>query len=310
MKGVSVSKMKKNVMIMMIFMVIFCFCGCTKKEETVVEGKFYTETAEPEQTYEAALPVMEDIGTDEETENSYQIVKKPVRRTKKEVVSELKRMGENDDVIKNIYDNRLSYPDNMLEALANNPEMKDFVNDYLKNGKVSVNTGLTKKEKKEKFPLFLQWDERWGYEPYGDDSCVGLAGCGPACLAMVLYYLTGNDSITPDAVAEYSMKNGYYMKGTGTAWALMEDLPRIYNINVTKPALSKSEIKRKLDSGALVICAMREGDFTVSGHFIVIYGYDDDGFMVNDPNCIERSGRRWPYGSISSQIKSIWAYSR
>lgn len=300
--------MKKNMIIMIIFMVIFSFCGCTKKEETVVEERFYTETAQPEQTQEAVLPVMENIDISHKDEHNFLSVGKPVKRTKKEVTKQLKRMGEADNVIKEIYDNRLYYPDNMLEALANNPEMKDFVYGYLRRDTVSTDTGLTKKEKKEKFPLFLQWDERWGYEPYGDDSNIGLAGCGPTCLSMVMYYLTGNDWLTPDEVAGYSMKNGYYMEGTGTAWALMEDLPELYNINVTKPGLSESAIKGKIDSGKLIICAMREGDFTVSGHFIVIYGYDDDGFMVNDPNCIARSKKQWSYDEISCQIKSIWAY--
>ena len=45
-------------------------------------------------------------------------------------------------------------------------------------------------------PLFLQWDPRWGYTEYGEDSFLGLSGCGPTCLSMVLYYLTGDKSLT------------------------------------------------------------------------------------------------------------------
>lgn len=41
-------------------------------------------------------------------------------------------------------------------------------------------------------------------------------------------------------------------------------------------------------------------------HFIVIYGYDRDGLMVNDPNCVARSMMRWSYADIASQIKHIW----
>lgn len=55
---------------------------------------------------------------------------------------------------------------------------------------------------------------------------------------------------------------------------------------------------------------MGEGDFTVSGHFIVIYGYDSKGFKVNDPNCIARNNRRWAFDELESQFKSILEYEK
>lgn len=301
--------MKTNLAAVIIFVAIFGFCGCTKEKDTTVEGIFYKETSPPKQTIESTISVMENNVPDK-IRPAYRNIKRPVKRTRKQSVKELKKLAVYDNVIKDIYDNRRYYSDNMLEALVNNPEMEDFVYGYLDYGmNDSGKHGLTDDEKKEKFPLFIQWDERWGYEPYGDDSNIGLAGCGPTCVSMVLYYLTGNENLTPDRVARYSMKNGYYMNGTGTAWALMDDMPALYNINVSKPELSESVMKRNLDNGNVIICAMRPGDFTVSGHFIVIYGYDKDGFMVNDPNCIARSKKRWTYGEISCQIKSIWSYS-
>lgn len=46
----------------------------------------------------------------------------------------------------------------------------------------------------------------------------------------------------------------------------------------------------------------------LSGHYIVVYEYDNEGFMVNDPNCVARSGKRWTFGEIEKQVKSIWVY--
>ena len=40
----------------------------------------------------------------------------------------------------------------------------------------------------------------------------------------------------------------------------------------------------------------------------MIYGYDRDGFMVNDPNCVARSRRRWSFDEIRGQIKMVWSY--
>ena len=32
--------------------------------------------------------------------------------------------------------------------------------------------------------------------------------------------------------------------------------------------------------------------------------------MVNDPNCVARSSRRWAFSEIENQIKSIWVYDK
>ena len=234
-------------------------------------------------------------------------VGKPIERTKEEVLQRLSELALISPVIEEIYQNHSMYPDELLSALANNPEMADFVAGYPYGD--GVTGGITEAETEQEFPLFLQWDPRWGYASYGE-SCVGLAGCGPTCLSMVLFYLTGDETLTPDVIAGYSEENGYYVRGTGTAWALMKDVPGLYGIRVSEVSLSETNMKAALDSGSIIICAMRRGYFTTSGHYIVIYGYDMDGFMVNDPNCVARSNERWSFSDIQYQINNIWSYRR
>lgn len=234
-------------------------------------------------------------------------VEKPVERTEEEVLERLSELGQNHPAIQEIYESYSQYPQELLSALANNPEMADFAAGYpSNNGKSSG--ALTAAEKEQDFPLFLQWDPRWGYQPYGSGSCIGLAGCGPTCLSMALFYLTRDDKLTPDKIAEYSMENGYYVEGTGTAWALMEDVPKLYGISVTKLSAEESNIRAILDNGGVVICSVGRGDFTTSGHYILIYGYDGEGLLINDPNCVARSNRKWIFSEIRWQIKNIWAY--
>lgn len=235
-------------------------------------------------------------------------VDKPVKREPGEVLAKLEELGEKNALIEKITQNTQLYPDNMLEALANNPEMADFVAGYPDADK-SVTGGLTELEKKQEYPLFLQWDPRWGYASYGDDSNIGLAGCGPVSLSMALYYLTKDEMLTPDKIASYSMEHGYYMSGTGTAWALMKEVPPLYGVKVNQPGINEQIMKAELDKGNVIICAMRPGDFTAAGHFIVIYGYDKKGFKVNDPNCVARSRRSWSYEQIGNQIKNLWSFS-
>lgn len=234
-------------------------------------------------------------------------VGKPVKRTREEAVQRLNELGKADPVIAGIGQDNSRYPEDLLVALANNPEMAEFAAGY-PNGSRTVSGGLTDSEKEQEFPLFLQWDPRWGYSSYGKGSNIGLSGCGPTCMAMVLYYLTGNETLTPDKIADYAMSNGYYVEGTGTAWALMKDVPRLYGVKVSEPEMSEYAWRDALGRGRVLICAMGPGDFTVAGHFIVIYGYDENGFMVNDPNCVARSRRRWSFDEIRRQIKMVWGY--
>lgn len=236
-------------------------------------------------------------------------VDKPVNRSERQVLQRLEELAEENKVIEEICKNTSLYPENMLEALANNPEMADFVKNYpSSDGKVGG--GLTSAEKEQDYPLFLQWDPRWGYVEYGDESNIGLSGCGPTCLAMTLFYLLRDESITPDKIAAYSMENDYYMKGTGTTWALLEDVAALYGVQVSQPKSSEANIKDALDRGGIVICSMGPGDFTAGGHFIVIYGYDEEGFYINDSNCVARSREKWPFERIRKQIKNVWVYSK
>lgn len=236
-------------------------------------------------------------------------VDKPAERSSRQVLEKLEELGQWDERIAEIWQNSEAYPEKLLEALANNPEMADFVEGWPTAQRRAAG-GLTESEKKEAYPLFLQWDPRWGYAPYGDNSCIAISGCGPTCLSMALYYLTGDESLTPDRIGNFSMENGYYLSGTGTLWALMEDVAPLYGVKVTQPDASEQEIKAALDQGAVLICSMKPGDFTVGGHFIVIYGYDRDGFLVNDPNCVARSRLRWTYDQISGQMKHLWVFEK
>lgn len=268
----------------------------------LVQEDAQTNTSGGNQTANAP----EDYMTDYASQCGVWEVAAPVKRETWEAVEKLKEYAKESGTIGAILEDTSRYPDEMLEALANNPEMTDFVAGY-PEADGSVTGGLSEREKSEAHPLFLQWDPRWGYASYGDGSNIGLAGCGPTSLAMALYYLTKDETVTPDAIAKYSMENGYYMAGTGTAWILMEDAPARYGVAVDKPGISGDIMRAELDAGHVLICAMRAGDFTASGHFIVIYGYDETGFFVNDPNCVARSRESWSYERIGGQIKQLWS---
>ena len=238
---------------------------------------------------------------------------KPKQLSDAEVYRRLKKLAKDYPELAEIYEDRENYPVKLLASLCNNPELHAYVEDYpaYQDGDTSV-TGkktLTREEKEQKYPLFLQWDNRWGYEAYGDFN-IALSGCGPTTLAMAAVALTDNHSITPDVVAEYSMENGFYVEGTGTAWSLMTDGCENFGLKAEEIALDEYVMKNQLDEGKVIICSMRAGDFTSVGHFVMIYGYNADGFFINDANCIYRSSKIWPYDELKNQIRILWAFEK
>ena len=131
-----------------------------------------------------------------EKETLVEKIPAPVSRTEEEVLEVLSDKAKTDAQYAYIIEHVSEYPSAMLAALANNPEMLDFVSGYLEQTSVSSNASLTKKEKKETYPLLIQWDSRWGYIPYGSSN-IGISGCGPTCLSMGIYALTRDASTTP-----------------------------------------------------------------------------------------------------------------
>ncbi len=205
-------------------------------------------------------------------------------------------------------------PDELEELLSLNEETHLFVTEYENrafylNQEVdlsedsSVQTALAAEEP----PLLLQWDLRWGYAPYGD-SILGLAGCGPACLSMAYIGLTKDTSMHPAVMAEFADRHGYHT-ASGTDWALWTDGAALLGLKGETLALDEYAMKNALDNGSFIVCSMRPGDFTTTGHFILLRGYDENGFLVNDPNRKSNSDKQWSYDELSRQIKNLWELS-
>lgn len=224
-----------------------------------------------------------------------------------EVLSNLQTLVSRDQRIQQVIDNYELYPEDILKMLSRNLDMLDFVLEYPENaGQVFAET-IGEIEVGE-VPLLLQYDQRWGYGDYGNSSIV-VSGCGPVCLSMVIASLTGDDSITPYVVAQYANEQGYYVPGAGTAWTLMSEGAKHFGVVGEELPLTKSIMEGALAEGRPIICCVRPGDFTTTGHFIVITGMKEGQFTVNDPNSTERSSKLWDYETLQRQISNLWAFS-
>lgn len=199
-----------------------------------------------------------------------------------------------------------TWPESLQALLERHPDALEFVEGY-PDHKDDAPAETIGDVVQGQFPLLLQWDARWGYVRYGDDL-LAVTGCGPTCLAMAAAGLTGDNAITPAAVAEQAQRDGYWVDGV-TSWGLMTDGCRAWGLVSEELPLTETAVTGALDEGRPIICSVRPGDFTTTGHFILLAGLEEEGLRVNDPNSPQNSDRLWTYDELEPQIRNLWAFS-
>ena len=162
--------------------------------------------------------------------------------------------------------------------------------------------------KRGSVPFLYQIDRRWADEPYAGGT-VRENGCGPTALSMVYVALTGRTDLDPAAMAAFSERNGYVTDGM-TAWTLMSDGAAQLGLSSQELPASTNAVMDALTAGQPVICSVRPGDFTSTGHFIVLTGIDENGqLIVRDPNSSARSNVHWDIDRVLSQCANLWAFA-
>ena len=214
-----------------------------------------------------------------------------------------------DYIIKNID----SYPDTLIDLVARNHETVDFVYSYkdrekYNNRKLSADINSSYYIDGD-VPLFLQWDRRWGYRTYGKEM-IGLSGCGPTSLAMVIRHFDSDSTVNPYDVAKYSQDNGYVSADNFTSWKLFETGLSKYGLESQDVIPVEAKMKKALDDNKILIVSVKPGIFTERGHIIVIKGYNKNGdFLINDPNSIVNTNKTWTFDELKSEIRKIWGVS-
>lgn len=198
------------------------------------------------------------------------------------------------------------YPENLVSLLAKNGETKDFVLSYPEEKDKTHKVNLRKYKNCNEVPLLMQWDKRWGYMKYGKDIAA-LTACGPVCLSMAAIYVTHDTGYSPDYIIDWAKDNGYCLKSGGSSWTLISEGGKKLGLDVTELPLDEQRIIKNLKVGNPIICVMGPGDFTTTGHFIVMTGYENGKIRVNDPNSYKNSQKLWEYKDIYKQIKNLWA---
>ena len=106
---------------------------------------------------------------------------------------------------------------------------------------------------------------------------------------MVIAYLTGNTNQTPYTLFKWAYANGYY-SGGGLGHSCLTKLTDLYGLKGTWIENDEERITEALRAGHPVIAHMGPELFASGGHYIVLRGITDDGYvLVNDPGSRKRN---------------------
>lgn len=141
---------------------------------------------------------------------------------------------------------------------------------------------------------YLQTDPRWKNKDYsakGESTTIGASGCGPTAAAMLIETLTGK-TFTPEDACKWSLQHGYKAVKQGTYYSYF--VPQFAYFGIHCYQLSWENTYHKpnssvhdkalalLKQGYYLIALMKKGNWTSSGHFVVVW-WADGKVYINDP---------------------------
>lgn len=155
-------------------------------------------------------------------------------------------------------------------------------------------------------PALYQTDPQWASHPYAGGT-LAENGCGPTCLAMAYIALTGRADYDPAAMADFAEEGGHTVDGM-TAWTLMTQGAADLGLSSEELPADAGAVRAALGEGRVVIASVRPGDFTTTGHFIVLAGLTSSGALeLRDPNSAERTAEAWDIERVLGQCNNLWA---
>lgn len=164
----------------------------------------------------------------------------------------------------------------------------------------------------------MQTDPRWKNKDYsakGEKTTIGASGCSPTAMAMVLA-TWADPKVNPVTECAWALAHGYKAPHQGTYYGYFKPAAARYGLKCTMLngasiyGNSKStyhvKAKKALDAGGLVIACMGPGNWTRSGHYVLIWKIEGDTIYINDPASTLPRRTRGSYALFTQQVKYYW----
>lgn len=165
---------------------------------------------------------------------------------------------------------------------------------------------------------YLQTDPRWGsldYSAPGEKTTIRASGCGPTAMAMVL--ATWSDKlVTPATECAWALAHGFKAPHSGTYYGYFVLAGARYGLRVRQinavniygnsKSAHHETAQRAIESGHLVIACMGKGNWTSSGHYVLVWDIQGDTIYINDPASTLARRTRGSYALFKTQVKYYW----
>lgn len=166
--------------------------------------------------------------------------------------------------------------------------------------------------------LYMQTDPKWADKDYsakGESTTIGKSGCGPTCAAMLVETITGKKFTPVDACA-WALKKGYKAPHQGTYYSYFVPqfhahgikCERINGVSVygAPNAAAHKDAFELLKEGWYLIACMGKGNWTSSGHYVVVW-WEDGWVRINDPASTATARVKGNLATFKRQVKYYWA---
>jgi hypothetical protein len=165
---------------------------------------------------------------------------------------------------------------------------------------------------------YLQTDPKWAANDYsakGEKTTIKASGCGPTAMSMVLA-TWADPKVTPATECAWALAHGYKAPNSGTYYSYFVPAGKRYGLTVTQlnnasiygnsssPLHAKA--KAAANGGDLVIACMGKGNWTSSGHYVVLWQVSGDTAYINDPASTKTTRTRGSWTLFQSQVKYYW----
>lgn len=164
---------------------------------------------------------------------------------------------------------------------------------------------------------YLQTDPRWAKADYsvpGEKTNIAESGCGPSCAAMLIETLTGK-TFTPANACKWSLAHGYKALRQGTYYSYFRPQLAAHGIECKQLLSSRiinqpshpihEQVKEYLAQGYYVIALMGPGTWTSSGHFVLLWGWDDK-VRINDPASTKDKRLNGDPATFKNEARCYW----
>ena len=165
---------------------------------------------------------------------------------------------------------------------------------------------------------YLQTDPRWGsldYSAKGEKTTIRASGCGPTAMAMVLA-TWADPAINPKTECAWALANGFKAPHQGTYYGYFEAAGRRFGLKTYRLNYANlygndrsayhAQARDAIDRGDLVIACMGKGNWTSSGHYVLVWKVDGDTIYINDPASTLARRTRGSWALFKQQVKYYW----